>query len=52
MIEIEVSRESAKALEEQLAALSGIAANLDGTCGEKTHAYMMDVLAGEDKESR
>lgn len=28
----------------QLAELSTLAANLDGTCGERVHRYMMDVL--------
>ncbi len=34
--------------ERQLEALSTLAANLDGTCGEKVHEYMMDVLESEE----
>ena len=38
--------ESVKA--RQLKELSSFAANLDGTCGEKVHAFMMNAL-GENK---
>ena len=31
----------------QMKALETMAANLDGTCGEKVHSYMMKVLQGE-----
>ena len=33
----------------QLEAVSDIAANLDGTCGEKVYEYMMNVLLNEEK---
>lgn len=39
----------------QIEALSTLAANLDGTCGEKTHEYMMKVLeekAEQEKRKR
>lgn len=34
--------------ERQLKALSTLAANLDGTCGEKVHEYMMQCLTQEE----
>ncbi len=39
----------------QIEALSTLAANLDGTCGEKTHEYMMKLLeekAGQEKRKK
>ena len=34
---------------QQIRVLSDIAENLDGTCGEKTHAFVMESLRKESK---